>query len=947
MINRILDELAKYKLLVEKHNLNMITEWKGKVQTDNRLIAPGDIFVCIKGERFDGHMFIDDALSKGAAVIVTQTPTTGNYPSIQVTDTRKAAAIIAKTSLLPTPLPFKLVGVTGTNGKTTTSMILYQALRIMGYKCGWIGTLGYFIEGVHYQTGHTTPDIIELNMIFKQMVDSGVSYVVMEVSSHALSLDRVYGVCFDYNLFTNLSREHLDFHGSMENYAEAKYSLFSRAVDNDAISVINAADNFGAEIYNRLSSMDAKVFSVGKNPGFTFSDVVTDYSHTCFNLEYGDTRFSISSKLIGEFNVQNLGLTAVTLHAMGFSGSDIERSLAEVQPVQGRIQRVDNEHGIGVFVDYAHTPDALENLLKSVETLAHKRIICLFGAGGDRDKGKRSLMLKAALKHSDAVIISDDNPRTENPNEIIRDIVVDSDLRLPWWIIRDRKTAIKACVDIARPGDLVLICGKGHENYQEINGIRHHFDDVEEAQEALKSWQTESTKADDELLLPIDETMLHLLFYAEGASLQSLGNEPRHFRYISTDTREMKPGSLFFAIKGDRFDGHDYINEVTNCEKNLAISEHPCFTYNHPKRCLHVENCQSALGVVCQKYLQMFAPKRIALTGSTGKTTTKELIARILEDDKPCLKTQHNENNLIGLCKTILRLLPSHEYAVFELGTNHFGEIGKLADIVCPEIGLILNIGPSHLEFLIDEDGVYREKSALFNRPLAARFYPGDDPRFGSNIPEGISVGYSDNCRFMISNILTKENQQSFDMAGITWTLPYAPPHFVTNAAFAIALAMKLGIQPEKIQASLNIPIELGMRAQIVERGEGFVIIDCYNANPVSMQNALEFWQQYHPELPHYAVLGDMLELGESSEMFHKMIGAMLSEMSFVSILTVGSLAKEYCLDENLKMKHFENSITLAESRILTSLPSNAVVLLKGSHGVHLEQLISSLKEGY
>lgn len=948
MIDRMLLGLKKYGLLINSRNLENLSEWKGSIKTDNRLIETGDIFVCIKGEKFDGHKVVNDALAKGAEIIVAQEPIKGEFPCIQVSDSRKAAAIIAKICLLPPTIPFKLIGVTGTNGKTTTSMILYQALRSMGNRCGWIGTLGYYIEGVHYQTQHTTPDIVELNTIFSKMVAEGVSYVVMEVSSHALSLDRVFGVDFDYSLFTNLSREHLDFHGTMENYAEAKYTLFERAAANDAVSVINCADDFGAEICKRLRGIQAKLFCVGGGDGFNYQNVNTEFSYTCFDLVKADVCIHIKSKLIGDFNVLNLGLTATTMYAMGFSTETIEQSLAEVEPVQGRIQRIDNDHGIGVFVDYAHTPDAVENLLKAVNSLPHKRIICLFGAGGDRDKGKRPLMLKAALKYSDAVIISDDNPRTENPNTIIKDIVQDSDSRLPWWIIRDRRTAIKACIDLAQPGDLVLICGKGHENYQEIDGVKHHFDDVEEAKAALATWQTVMSKADDELVLPVDLTLLHILLLPEATTLADLDKTPQHFRFISTDSRNIKPQSLFFAIRGEHYDGHNYIAKVLENRANHAISEHPCFTYSNPGNCIHVEDSQVFLGQLCRKYLQMFNPKRIALTGSTGKTTTKELIARILEDDRPTLKTMLNENNLIGVCKTILRLLPSHQYAVFELGTNHFGEIGKLAEIVCPEIGIILNIGPSHLEFLGDEEGVLKEKSALFNRPLAARIYPGDDPRFGVNIPDSISVGYLDSCQYQISNQVCTDTEQSFDCAGISWRIPYGPSHYGINSAFAIALAIKLGIPQNRIQESLSVPVNLNMRAQLVSRGIGFMIIDCYNANPVSMQKALEYWQQLHPELPHYAILGDMLELGDSSEMFHQMIGAMLGEMSFEMLYTIGNMAINYSLSEDTgnKTKHFDTSVALIEARLLSAIPYNAIVLIKGSHGVHLEKVIPSLEEG-
>ena len=947
MIHRIEIALKAHDLLIESQGLASLENWCGCVQTDNRLITAGDVFVCIKGEHFDGHEFISHAIQAGAALIISQEEHKLTHPYILVTDTRKAAAIIAKTIMLPAELPYKIIGVTGTNGKTTSSLILYDALMNMGYKCGWIGTLGFYINGKNYATNHTTPDIIQLNQIFKQMVENAVNYVIMEVSSHALSLDRVYGVEFDYCLFSNLSREHLDFHGDMDSYFEAKYLLFERGMKRGATAIVNTADQYGAEICRRLLEKQVACLSMGNdNADYLIRDVNTDISGSSFTLVHDDSPIHITSKLIGSFNIQNLGLTAVTLQAMGFTEKAIETALSKVLPVKGRIQRVENSHDIGVFIDYAHTPDAIENLLKSVEELPHKRIICLFGAGGDRDKGKRPLMLKAALKHSDAVFVTDDNPRFEAPDSIIRDIVVACEPKLPWWIIRDRKTAIKASIKLAQPGDIVVICGKGHESYQEIEGVRHHFDDYEEAQQALGDWKSRIEKSDDELVLPVDITMIELLYQIEKPDNTDGYKPPKHFSYISTDSRQIKDGSLFFAIVGERYDGHSYVPEVLANAKNFVLCEEAPSSTISSANYYTVENSIYSLGLLCQKYLQMFAPQKIAITGSTGKTTSKELIAQVLNDHLPCLKTMHNENNLIGLCKTILRVTPAHKFAVFELGTNHFGEIAKLADIVCPDIAIILNIGPSHLEYLKDEDGVYLEKSALFKRPLALRLYPGDDHRFYGFKSEGVSIGYGEVCDYQVSKVTLSSGSQSFVLAGLTWQIPYPAPHYAINAAFAIVLALKLGLTQEEIQKSLQKPINIDMRLQLFPRGKGTLIVDCYNANPCSMQKALEFWQQVQPGYPHIAILGDMLELGENTAMYHLMIGAMLTEMKVSELYTVGEYAKHYHDSSDLAPMNYATVEELKATEKLTTLAEDAVILIKASHGIHLERLLSIFQGG-
>ncbi|HQC32064.1 MAG TPA: UDP-N-acetylmuramoyl-L-alanyl-D-glutamate--2,6-diaminopimelate ligase, partial [Candidatus Cloacimonas sp.] len=629
MIYRILDALKQHSLLVETANLEKLENWQGKVQTDNRKIKPGDIFVCIQGANFDGHNFINSALEKGAALIVCREINKKDIPYIKVKDSRKAAAVIARTVMLPEKITYTLIGITGTNGKTTTSLILYEALRNLGFRCGWIGTLGYYIEGKTFPSERTTPDIIELNEIFAQMIKAKVDYVVMEVSSHSLSLDRIYGVKFNYCLFSNLGYDHLDFHQTLENYGKAKMSFFEQGAKDGSISVINTADSFGVQIRDMLKEKKAKVYSLGSNDAeFQYLDIKTDISKSSFKLVAENCEISVTSRLIGSFNIQNLGLAALTLYALGFSPEEIHHSLQDIPPVKGRLERVENNCNIGIFIDYAHTPEAIENVLKAVEDLPHKRILTLMGTGGDRDKGKRPLMLKSALNHSDVVIISDDNPRSENPEAIIKDIVSSADIFLPWWIIRNRQQAITSIIRLAQKEDIVLICGKGSEDYQEIEGIRHHFNDREETLKALSEREA-INKDDDELILPIDQTLLKLLLTPNWEPEPKGYREPSSYYFLSTDSRSIKPGSVFIAIKGERYDGHSYLEDILKIKENCAIGEipYPLNQSSEKNRYYQVDNCLKAMGLISRKYLQLFPAKKIALTGSTGKTTCKELMA--------------------------------------------------------------------------------------------------------------------------------------------------------------------------------------------------------------------------------------------------------------------------------------------------------------------------------
>jgi UDP-N-acetylmuramyl-tripeptide synthetase/UDP-N-acetylmuramoyl-tripeptide--D-alanyl-D-alanine ligase len=946
-LTRILRIFTEHGLLLEQQALDGIHEVKGKIRTDNRLVEAGDIFVCIKGLQADGHSFIPDARAKQVALIVCQDAFTDALPAIRVSDTRKAAALLAKLYYHDPSSSFRLIGITGTNGKTTTSMLLFKALRELGFPAGWIGTLGYYINDRHYETRHTTPDIMELNQIFADMAQTGVKYVCMEVSSHALALDRVYGIEFDLCLFTNLTREHLDFHANMEEYGATKMKLFEGAVKQQAVALVNRDDSFGKRVYEELLDKGAFVFSIGseKDDFLIRTDGAShgaSWDQSRFALQSREGIINIRSPLIGKFNIANLAMSAAALSLLGFEPRQIEQGLNSVQPVRGRFERVPNQRGIGVFVDYAHTPDALENVLRASRDLEHKRILCLLGAGGDRDKGKRPLMLKATLQFADAVVITDDNPRTEDPDAIIRDIVTGSEMWLPWWVIRDRKEAIRAILRLARPGDVVLLCGKGHETYQEIGGVRHHFDDAEIAATYLESDEF-GTYKEGELALPVDPLLLNILYELPGQEHGGY-HEPKTYLRVSTDSRNILPYSIFYALKGVNFDGNNYLEAVMADTTNLAVGS---VDRADPERYVKVADPLAALASLCRKYLLMFGVYKIALTGSTGKSSTKELLAQVCGAQAPTLKTAANENNLLGLCRTILRIRPEHHFAILELGTNAFGEIATLSEVCAPDAGIIINIGPSHLEYLIDEDGVFQEKSALFNRPLDIRLYDADDPRFADYARQGKGVGFGENSDFRLTDVSCDECSCSFKLNGEEYRIPYPVPYFAKNAAFAIATGTLKGIPQERIREALTVPIKLDLRLQLENYAHCLLLADCYNANPVSMQSAIDYWRSLEPGREHVAILGDMLELGDSGPMYHSMIGTILAERGIDRLFTVGELASRYhTQDSTLEGKHFAKSDDLLNSGVLDSITPGAVVLVKGSHSIHLEKLLPRLRKG-
>ncbi len=904
------------------------------ITIDSRDVTAKDVFIAIEGFEQDGHRYIKQAIEAGASLIIQSKEVTKNSNNILVENSRKAGALIASEIYGNPSSKIKLIGLTGTNGKTTTSTIIFDFLNKMGIKCGIIGTLGYSFGDELIPLARTTPDISDLNQILAQMVENKCQVVVMEVSSHSLVLDRVYGQKFDAIGFTNLTQDHLDFHSTFENYFLAKKILFDTAEATGAFAVVNTDDEYGRRYYESFSK---RKLSYGLNPQLDIfaSDINNKPDSTNFTLNYGNKKETIETNYVGDFNIYNLML-ALTLCRELFPEIEFNNEvLKNLKRTSGRLEPVESNAKGKVFVDYAHTPDAIKQVLSTLRKTEHKRIISVLGCGGDRDKAKRRVMSKLASQLSEISIFTDDNPRWENNNLIIADMITDLEAD-NYFVIRDRKMAIECALRLSKEDDIVVILGKGHENYQEIRGEKLHFSDAE----VVKNYSDNIPKAD--LAIPYDPiNLLDLKFKFEDNTdiLQYTTFPDMIINNISTDSRTIKSNSLFVAIRGDIFDGNDFIDQVlSSSQTTFTVGEIDYPSHFHIK----VKNALHFYGFMAKRYLKLFNVNKIALTGSTGKTTTKEIITNILEENNSVLKTHGNENNYIGLPRTIFRIKTDNEYAVFEIGTNNFGEIGYLSDIIEPDYALITSVDSAHLEKLGSLEGVYKEKTALFKRKLKGFLFPGDNPMFAEyknqefrNI--GYSVGIKKDNSFVYNIIKIDSNQMILKINNSQYQVNNIVPYFGLNFAYAISLAKLLEISINDIIYGLQKTLNTSNRMSIIKNDKQIIIADCYNANPKSTKAAIEFWINYLPEKEHIAILGDMLELGKQEDYLHNEIKKILKKLTNIKIYTVGKLSKLY--DGNA---HFENINDFLKSRIFKELP-DGVVLIKGSHGIHLEKILENV----
>ncbi|CAK8722396.1 UDP-N-acetylmuramoyl-L-alanyl-D-glutamate--2,6-diaminopimelate ligase [Candidatus Electrothrix laxa] len=993
------------------------------ITCDSREAGQGILFIAIKGALVDGHDFISQAVALGSCWLVVENDP-GPLPGVTVVRVNNTAEALGWLSAAFYDFPAQsltLVGLTGTNGKTTVSWMIERLLSSTGYQVGVIGTVNY-----RYQDGSgreviepaplTTPGPVQLQRLLQQMVNQGVTHVVMETSSHALELGRLAGLLFDVALFTNLSRDHLDFHGSMEAYFAAKKLLFIRYLKKEGQAVVVTepsgmeAINWGERLRDDLLEQPAlgqqaprAVLDCGFNPkaAINADKLSQDINGFSCELSLAGEQVVFNSRLTGKYNVLNLLAAAGVGRALGMEPRLIFSGLEEVGQVPGRLERVQlpgvsQEEQPCVLVDYAHTPDALKNVLQTLRSLAEGQLICVFGCGGDRDQGKRPLMGAVAAECASISIVTSDNPRSEDPEGIIQQIAQgagsmgavertakelfgDQAVRygdFPGFVcLEDRKTAVHVACVLAGPGDIVLLAGKGHEDYQVIGQERIFFDDRVEGLNGLLRWTTP-----------------HLLKALQGGAISQQGKQAGLFGQISTDTRTLAQGDIFVALTGENFDGHDYLQtaaeagaavvivqqEAQKDEQKDVLPEHVVV--------LQVPDTLIALGQLAayrRRLLGRDLPL-IAITGSCGKTTVKEMTAAIFHRHfkatpgtdtgvDPVLKTGGNFNNLIGLPLSLLPVNAFHKIAVMEMGMNQFGEIAQLTEIADPDIACITNVQAAHIEGLGSITGVAQAKGELFagmrSDTVAVVNYDDSHVRRLPKNSEKI-IGFACTPAGRRHKPAVRATRiKDLGAEGMRFTLHIgdwqerisvqAPGmHNVSNCLAAAAIAHAGGVAPEAIIASLKNFQSTDKRMQMMTLPGGVrVLNDCYNANPASMAAALRTVSAFGQDCRRIALLGDMLELGTEADAAHAEVGRQAAELGYDRLAVTGSFAEQVAqgacragmAEERVHVFTDTHSMAdwLYQEMIQAGVAADDWLLLKGSRGMRMEAVLQEIEHRF
>ncbi|WP_022664411.1 UDP-N-acetylmuramoyl-L-alanyl-D-glutamate--2,6-diaminopimelate ligase [Desulfospira joergensenii] len=953
------------------------------IRSDSRDIKPNSLFIAVKGHAADGHDYIDQALEKKAAAVIAQENPHNRERVILVKDSRQALAALAARFYGNPSKEMTLVGITGTNGKTTITWMLESIFKSCGFNCGVMGTVNIRYGGKILDNPVTTPDPVVIQRSLAEMKASGITHVIMEVSSHGLDQRRVDGCEFKVGVFTNLTQDHLDYHSHMDDYFQCKRRFFTDFIQPaGAIAVINTDHEYGKKLF---ASLPGPGIPVGQNPHARIRpmEMKDDITGLSGFIAVEDERFAVKSPLTGRFNLENILCAAGAAHALGISPGDIRAGLESCTRIPGRLEKVPNDILRHLFVDYAHTPDALESILSTLRERAPKRLITVFGCGGDRDRSKRPLMGKIACRYSDLAIVTSDNPRTENPKAIVQDIVQgireesvpeirpDSPaLKNPkgskkgFAIQADRKKALKMAVMVSRPGDIIVAAGKGHETYQITNSGTIHFDDREELALACDEFKS--------LFKPIEWSLADLE-QALGLA-PAIGSLPRGHRFqgIGTDSRSIESGQIFLALQGENFDAHKFIPDLIRKgiqgfvarEDSISASRIRDLAGEKGIALFQVSDTLKALGQLARYQRIRSGVKVLGITGSNGKTSTRKIAQEIFKKRFHILATQGNLNNEIGVPLTLLRLSAHHEWAIVEMGMNHAGEISRLSSISRPDIALVTNTAGAHLEGLETHDNIARAKAEIFEHAgkesVAVIF--GDDPRAdiliaGAEKNPDISgillFGTRDRAGIRAESVEIKEGQCQFsidwDGEPLCLTLPSPAPFMVNNSLAAIGAAKLAGIGPEDIRAGLMDFTPVSGRLDIIRLTNGIHLIDdSYNANPASMTQALKILADQAREKTAIAVLGDMLELGEDSGALHYEIGKTAAGLSISRLFLFGPQSRfilKGALENGFPEEHlFHGSKEEISQKVLTHAAKDDWILVKGSRGMAMETVIARMK---
>ena len=911
---------------ISKNNRNKIISG---LATNSQEIKKNFIFFAIKGNKVNGEKFIGEAIKKGAVVIVcSKTCKIKNKKIIVIKKDNVRLFLAEIASKFYNKKPKNIIAVTGTNGKTSVADLFFQICKINNIPAASIGTLGVKYNNKTIKTNLTSPNTILIHKYLNFLKKKKIENVILEASSHGLDQYRLHHINFKSAIFTNLSQDHLDYHKNMKSYLNSKLILFKEILKKNSL-IISDKD---IQPFKKLKQ-------IAKKRSLKLYDI---------KIESKKIKEIILPKL-ADYKIKNLSMAIKALYSCGLKENLIFKSIKKIKDVSGRLELVRTlPNKSKVFVDYAHTPDALEKTLKSLKNEYSNNITLVFGCGGDRDKKKRPLMSRIAEKNCKKIYVTDDNPRNENP-KLIRNEVSKKISKNKLYNIGDRTTAIKKALQTSGPQEIIIIAGKGHEAKQIYkNKIKYILDKniVRKIKIPKKS---------------LSRKQLNII--QNQSFLRSILNKKHNLKFegLSIDTRTIKKDNLFLAIKGKNNNGSNFVN--TAIKKAAGCIVPFSSIKKHRKNIIQVKNPITFLNKFAELKREHTLAKIISITGSAGKTSLKELLKNLLTTVGSTYASPKSFNNHLGVPLSLSNLSTKNKFGILEVGMSNSGEIRKLSKLIKPHIGVITNIGEAHIENFKSINEIAKAKSEIIENVLSGgtMILNRDDPFYDFLSRKAksfnlkiISYGKHDSSDIHVKKIIKRDNNSSkiFIVKNNQTTEFEIKDLNIYNVLASIAILDDLKIDFKSLKSKFKNyePTEgRGKKHFILRYNKKFKLIDeSYNANPLSVKNAInKLTSIKKKKSKKLLVLGDMLELGSRSKKYHEELSKVINNSDIDKVLIKGKKTiftyKHLIKDKRGNILQNIEDIDLSLSKMISN---NDYLMIKGSNATGLNDFTKKMIKG-
>tara|TARA_B100000427_G_scaffold102431_1_gene84635 strand:+ start:2501 stop:5344 length:2844 start_codon:yes stop_codon:yes gene_type:complete len=925
-------------------------QFKG-IAFNSKDVRKNYIFFAIKGNNFDGNNFIKDATKRGCKIIVSQKFKEGFTGEVLYINNKNPRKLLAKFAVkIYQKKPNNLIAVTGTNGKSSIVNFYYQILKLNKIKTSSIGTLGINEINIKNKNSNTTYDPIITNKVLSILKSKKINNVILEATSHGLKQNRLDGLKFNIGIFTNLSRDHLDYHNTYKDYLNSKLILFNELMKRNSYVIFDNELNISKKLKNISKNKNLKTLTIGKkNSNVKIVDHKFENLKQRATFSYNEKNFSFSTDLIGKVQIKNLLMSIMAAHKSNISLEKAVKCISNIKPVKGRLEKIGSlKNNSFIILDYAHTPDALETCLQNIkEQFQLRKINLVFGCGGERDKPKRKIMGKIANSFCDKIYLTDDNPRRENPKKIRKDIKISINKK-KLFEIPSRKLAIETAIKNLKSDEIVVVAGRGHEIYQEYK--RKYF--FSDRRFIIKSIKEKNSQLSNNWKKSILEENL-------GRKL----NKNININKAKINSKEIKKNNIFFGIKGKNIDGNKFADEAIKKGASLSIVDK---IYGKKKiNKIKVKNTLNLFSCTASKIRKSSNINAIAITGSAGKTSLKELLAQSLKNMYHTSFSQKSFNNKYGVPISLFNINKNDRFGVFEIGMNRKGEIDYLSNIIKPNIGVITNISYAHIKNFKSLYKIAEAKSEIINNILEnGSIILNADDKFYNFFKEkalrknlnivSFSIKNKSNVKLKKIEIFKNINTLTISINGKVkkFVIKKNLANFTENILASVAVIsnfLKLENINEKFFFNHNLPKGRGDINFInIKKNKIRFIDESYNSNPLSLEFAMNKFNRVNSKSKRKIVLlGDMLELGKFSKKLHVEAAKFVNKSNVDKVYVYG----KHIVDTFNKIRPQKKGSILKSKKdilkfLINDIKDGDYLMIKGSNSTGLNLISHKLKSG-